>query len=395
MKCCNLNHHRAGQNVEINKARHFVSWCRYDMLPLWSEIGWDAKYGGYFEDLHLDGTPDRSMNRRVRVTSRQVYSFAHASLLGWVDGRKQIAQGIEWLLDKGRDPSKKSGFAHLVGDTGDILDGKHDLYDHAFHILGFSYAARATGDSQILALAKQTLDFVEEALGSKCDAGWLENDMGTLPRRQNPHMHMVEALIALHAASGDTAHLRRAAQIVALLADHWRDAASDTLLEYFDDDWNPVEPLTPEPGHMVEWTWLSHSLRRAGGKLPVDLAHWPDLARRLGASECGLLLDAIHTDGTPAAGTSRLWGQTEWVKSLCALHESGTKQIENRLERVVERIFRHYLILEPAGLWIDKVNSQGDPLSTRVPASIVYHLMSAAAEVQRVFLDQEQGSPSP
>lgn len=371
-------------------AHKFVSWCRYDMLPLWAKAGWDNKNGGFFEELHLNGKPDRTAHRRVRVTSRQVYALAHAHDLGWLDDTGLVSKGIQWLLDKGR-AGNGSGFAHLVDDEGNVLDKKHDLYDHAFHILAFAWASRVTGDSQMLALSQQVLDFVEDALGSSEDAGWMEDTDNTLPRRQNPHMHMVEALIALHAASGNPAHLKRADEVVSLLAERWRDPKSDTLLEYFDAGWNPVEPLTPEPGHMVEWSWLAHSLKRVGGHPPADLSHWPDLAARLGSSECGLLLDAITTDGRPAAETSRLWGQTEWLKSLCALQEAGQNDVKQRLESVCERIFRHYLILEPVGLWIDKVDHAGNPLSTRVPASIVYHLISAAAEVQRVFIDQEKG----
>lgn len=380
-----------GQVVHIQKANEFVSWCRYDMIPLWAGIGWDGKYGGFFEDMHLDGSPDRTVNRRVRVTSRQVYAFAHASRLGWFDGRELVAKGIEWLLDKGRGKDGGPGFTHLVDDAGNEVNNKRDLYDHAFHILGFANAARATGDSQILALARQTLDFVEDALGSSSDVGWQEDTEGTLPRRQNPHMHMTEALIAMYQATEDAAYLRRAGEIISLLQERWVDPTSNTLLEFFDTEWNPVDPRTPEPGHMVEWCWLELSLRRCGAHISTDLSLWPDLAARLGSSQAGLLLDAITTDGMPASDTSRLWAQTEWLKSLCALQDAGTARTAAQMETVAGRIFKHYLILEPAGLWIDKVDRDGNPLSTRVPASIVYHLFSAAAEVHRVFNSQNQG----
>jgi mannose/cellobiose epimerase-like protein (N-acyl-D-glucosamine 2-epimerase family) len=57
---------------------------------------------------------------------------------------------------------------------------------------------------------------------------------------------------------------------------------------------------------------------------------------------------------------------------------------------LIDRIIDQYLTTDVPGLWIDQISLQGAPLSQRVPASIIYHLVSAAAEVERVLISPKQ-----
>ncbi|CAH8242177.1 hypothetical protein VAE122_3400004 [Vibrio aestuarianus] len=50
----------------------------------------------------------------------------------------------------------------------------------------------------------------------------------------------------------------------------------------------------------------------------------------------------------------------------------------------MEHIFVHYLNPALPGLWIDQVDSKGEPLNEHSPASSFYHLFLAFSELLRI-----------
>ncbi len=371
----------------------FVKWCRDDVLPFWHHHGVDHKLGGFYEQLHFDGTPDGQVARRLRVTSRQIYAFSQASILGWMDARALVNWAVDYLVSKPRYGGDEPGFVHLLHPDGTVGDTRRDLYDHAFHILALSWAYRATKDTQILALAQETLAFVDEAMGAP-NGGWQEGLPVQLPRRQNPHMHMFEALLALYEASNDQAILKRLDNIAALLAERFIDPKTGALFEDFNADLTPIRPARVEPGHMAEWCWLLHKhVEIQGGK--------PDgLARTMGQNAGtyapqghGFLLDGFDENGNILTPTRRLWGQTEWLKSMLVRYEAGNLQMAEPVATLLHRLHGSYFDSSLAGLWVDQFDLDGNPMSEHVPASIVYHLVSAAAEAQSVLENMKDMAP--
>ena len=190
--------------------RQLVTWMKRDALPFWSTKGWDARRGGFHERFFFDGTADDLVLRRTRVQWRQIYVLAHASELGWCDGLRLAFQGLERMIEKAWAPDSAPGFVHILAPDGSVAEGKRDAYDHAFAVLALSWLARTTGDAQVRALLDLVLAFCEEKL---TDAnGYLREAIPEeFPRRQNPHMHMLEAMIA-------AARVQPASMRVALVA---------------------------------------------------------------------------------------------------------------------------------------------------------------------------------
>jgi mannose/cellobiose epimerase-like protein (N-acyl-D-glucosamine 2-epimerase family) len=367
------------------QAERYRRWCSAVVLPFWADAGVDLKYGGFYEQLHFDGTPDLGAKRRVRVSSRQIYAFAHASYLGWGDYSELVGWGVDYLVSKTLRVDAEPGFVHMLDAQGKVCDARRDLYDHAFHILAFSWAYRITKDQQILTLAKSTLDFVEEAMASK-SGGWQEGVPANVPRRQNPHMHMFEALLALYEASKDESFLKRAADIITLLCERFIDPKTGWLFEFFDADFAPLHPASIEPGHMAEWCWLLHRYARLCAQSPSVLA--VDMGRhadQLAEQGKGFLLNAFDAKGKARSNARRLWGQTEWLKSMLARYENGDGAMAVQAANLFDRFFNGYIDGQMPGLWMDEFDENGQPLSTHVPASIVYHLVSLGAEADRAI----------
>ena len=56
----------------------------------------------------------------------------------------------------------EKGFARTLARTGEVLDEKPDLYDHAFALFGFAWRHRADeGRGISLAWMHRTLDYIE------------------------------------------------------------------------------------------------------------------------------------------------------------------------------------------------------------------------------------------
>ena len=207
-------------------------------------------------------------------------------------------------------------------------------------------------------------------------------------------MHLLEAFLAWHAATGDRTYLRRAARLVDLFRSHFFDRESWTLGEYFDEAWKPA------PGDRGEWTEPGHHFEWAS--LLVDFAgrsHRDDLAgyaRKLYASAIanglnratGLAYGAVSRDGLPLDRISRSWPQTEAIKAAIALDGTGGPDLKPEIEARVGRLFRWHIDPAPVGLWIDRIDERGRSQATEVPASIFYHLVTALTQ----YLDKTEGT---
>ncbi|MCK5745566.1 MAG: AGE family epimerase/isomerase, partial [Oricola sp.] len=212
--------------------------------------------------------------------------------------------------------------------------------------------------------------------------GWLESDRRETPRRQNPHMHLFEAFLALHRVTGREDFLARANALRVLFGRVFYDPDHGVVREFFDAEWNLKGDDQPvEPGHMLEWSWLLGAYERAGGEGGVEIR------RKLYARARVLGLDpgffGFYDNHSPlnggAHGAKRLWPQTEGLRAALSL---GHKEDAALL---ADNLFRTYLATEVAGLWIDEFDADGRPVAKDTPASIAYHLFEAVAEADAVL----------
>jgi mannose/cellobiose epimerase-like protein (N-acyl-D-glucosamine 2-epimerase family) len=206
-------------------------------------------------------------------------------------------------------------------------------------------------------------------------------------------MHLLEAFLAWHAATGDRTYLRRAARIIDLFRSHFFDADSWTIGEYFDDGWHRAgdgKGDWTEPGHHFEWASLLVDFSARSGQ--ADLAGY---ARKLYASavanglnrSTGLAYGAVSRQGMPLDLVSRSWPQSEAIKASIALDGTGGPDLKPEIEARVGRLFRWHIDPAPVGLWIDRIDERGRSLATDAPASIFYHLVCALTQ----YLDATAG----
>ncbi|MEL6371014.1 MAG: AGE family epimerase/isomerase [Pseudomonadota bacterium] len=357
------------------------TWVIETVLPFWANRCWDNANPGFVEALSLEGEQCAGDARRVRVQARQIYTFATAASEGMLPVGADIAQkGFETYLRQCFPDGLDSGCVHVIAADGTITDNRRDLYDQAFALLAASGMIRLSSDPRAKVLAESVGAFIDQALASDY-GGWQEDSLNTLPRRQNPHMHLFEASMALFAATGDDAWQARAAKIYDLFTNYFFDCDQGLLFEFFADDWSrcPDKGSLIEPGHMMEWAWLlSEFGRRFATDTSNEVRVLHDGALAAIKDPGALLLpNSVRAHSTDKSSSRRLWPQTEHLRALCALDRLGTFDID-RSNAVANAIFHDYIEGMPGGLWCDEVRLDGTRISEKVPASILYHLIECA-----------------
>ena len=345
--------------------------------PLWIARGIDPDNRLFVESLDRSGRPERAASRRLRVQGRQLHCFSRAMAFG--HALPELDQTLDAIAAAAW--SRAGGWIHLLSGDGQPLDTRRDSYDQAFLLFGLAGAAAAGLDRARL-LAEDTVAFVDAVLADPRDGSVREGVPDCLPRRSNPHMHLLEALLAWHRLSGAQHFLDRADQLAGLFAERFLDRDTGTLGEHFTGEWDPAPPphgSSVEPGHHLEWSWLLHRLAQAGGRdLRPEARLLHRWARAHGLDRDGFAIDECDRTGAPRRATRRLWPQTELIKSHVANDEP------DEAARVACRVLDTYLATDPTGLWIDQFDGSGRACASTVPASTLYHLVVAFEELLRV-----------
>lgn len=347
-------------------------WARHKALPFWADTAQDEQ-GGWYEDLSLNREPNTEKIRRLRVQARQIYVYSVAHKMKWYSGHEIIPNSLGFMTQYGLSPDTLPGFIHLLASDYSISNNKRDLYDHAFYLLACGWAYHATGERRALTLANEIADFIDYALLSP-NGGWRESSEGNLPRRQNPHMHLFEACLALYDITKEKRWMNYAHRIFNLFEIHFFDPKNHAINEFFEDDWKIITGLkgqSVEPGHAAEWVWLLKLYEDYSG---VDTSDYAEkLYNRICASKTVFLNDKEHIDGSIIRSTKRLWVQTEFIKAHIAQMARGNTHAENRAVATIKTFFECYL--EDNGTWVDQIDNNGLSISTTIPTSTFYHVM--------------------
>ncbi len=368
-------------------AARLRDWAVGQALPLWANAGFDPKGGRFEERLTLGGLPDVDAPHRLIVQARQIYSYGLASRRGWHHGRALVDEAYTSMVRDFHRPDGRDGWVFSVDRTGAVVDPTRDLYAHAFVLLGVASYVKAGGGREALAVADETLAFLDAHL--QCAGGGYYD---ALPRpdamrRQNPHMHMLEGLLSLWSCSGERRYLERAEKIFDLFAAHFFQPDHGVLGEYYDDDLARMAGVVGdivEPGHHYEWVWLLRWFERESGR---TVGSYADALYRHadahGYDDDGLIMDELLRDGRPHKRSRRTWPITEAIKGNLA---EASHQRPGTLEKVAalaDCLHRWFLTGVAPGGWMDRLDEQGRPATDFMPASTLYHLLCMVDELDR------------
>ncbi|WP_082733793.1 AGE family epimerase/isomerase [Polycladidibacter hongkongensis] len=376
---------------------YLQEWLLQGALPLWWHEGAIRGRGGYAETMALNGKACH-VPLRSRVNPRMVYVFCEGNRLGWQDGWSEAAlHGMAhydsvFKLDAGY-------YGALIDVDGKLIDESFDLYNQAFALLAKASIAERLPEKKEEALgeARALFDYICKNYKHP-EIGFYSDNPAKVPLCSNPHMHMFEACQALELVDADGPWSACADEIVQLCMSRFMRADNGALREFFELDWQAQagdKGREVEPGHLFEWAWLlCNWAERHGDEAAVSAAR-KLYAVALEKGVCpqrDVVVMGIWDDLSPRDPLARLWGQTEWIKStLSMIRHAETAQERATYEQVLPRAvaaLRKYLDAAPKGLWLDKMLEDGSFVEEPSPASSLYHIVSAIAEM-RSFVEAE------
>lgn len=370
-----------------------TAWLRHHALPLWADRGVDHTNGGFYELLTQSGSP-LEQPRRTRLVARQIYVFASAGDVGWLDtaiSRELVGHGLDFLLNRsftGSGPIRSA-----VGPGGEPLRPDFDLYDHAFALFALGTAARLGHRREIVAAVGHDLLDTMVADWKHPLAGFEEAKPPREPLQSSPHLHLLEAFLEWERVAAEPCWREFSDEIVRLALSKFIDPRTGAIGECFDHDWNRSTGEMGrylEPGHHFEWAWLlwrwGLSRSRYNDVFPAVL-RLTEIAETHGINTySGLAMNGIWADLSARDRQSRLWPQTERLKANIAIAESTVGQNrEQALKHASEAAagLRRYFDTDITGLWHETLSDRGHPIPGPARASSLYHILGAVQELDR------------
>ena len=353
------------------------------------ENGWDDQYGGLFEILETDGESRDIPFRRVMVHARQLFVFSRWAKLTGNDHFIANADKIFNFMTSAFWDPKNGGWFSKVNLDGSVKDQKKDLYAHAFILFGLANYKSSLNRKTAQTWIDKTLTIVEYRF-SREDGSFRQElspdfeDLSPMIRSQNPHMHLLEAMLyLLENDKQNPRYLTLVNRLLNLFENKILDNENKLIREYLDQNFKPrlVNSFIIEPGHHYEWAWLLNwsdkvCKSKKYGTLTKTLFNngW-----RIGwDSKNGGVFDGFDCENNQVfLSTKRLWPLLELIKVLSVLSSnSHGDNLSLALEIVLERY------IKPDGTWIERFDQNWAVIDKTMPTSSIYHMAMMILELE-------------
>ncbi|GEL55603.1 AGE family epimerase/isomerase [Acetobacter syzygii] len=366
------------------------NWMVGQALPLWSHAGYDSTRHFYYERLTFDAAPIAVPHLRLMVQARQIATFCMAEHDGLFHAADHALTCLSEVTKRYWRADGQPGWVFAIGADGSPSNGVRDLYAHAFILFAHAWAYRLSGEEALRVVAKQTVEELEKLFAAPVGGFWDAVPLPDAIRRQNPHMHLLEAYLALFEVTADQFYLNRAQALVALALEYFVRPESGLLLEFFNADWQPCKNLghnPVEPGHLFEWSWLFNTYIMLyptdpqKERIQAVAERLYQLGQRYGLKQNGVC-DGILDDGTLSHASTRIWPQTELVRLLACRQKRalGNGAEAGVFKTLTHIFFTHFAPEHLHGGWIDRRAENGQLAVDHMPASSLYHIYGAVRE---------------
>lgn len=374
---------------------------RDNILPFWLRLE-DRLHGGHFAGMDPAGRVDRGAPKSTVFVSRLLWTLS--SVAGALEHDLCLAQAAHtrrFLLDRLRDRQDGAFFWSASREGRPLRTDKH-LYAQAFAIYALSAHARATGDGESLAAAKDLFGLIEArarepaaGYGEAFDSRWRPIDnsrvgcRGIGTRTANSHLHLIEAYTGLLRAWPDSPPRAALGDLLRLFVERFLAGDGTHTHCCLDNRLRPV-PGPISYGHDIEASWLLTDAAEALGEADLT-ARLVSVAKTLansaagGQCEDGGWVSERRSHGAPHP--YRLW----WVQAEAVVGLVNAAILEDDL-RAMARAEATWAFIERAmidrvgGEWYHSVDRHGhpDPKQAKVgPWKEPYHQSRACLEIMR------------
>lgn len=250
------------------------------LLAWWKTNTIDELQGGFYGEVGNDNQALANEPKGIVLNSRILWTFSAAFLLRHEQDDLALAKrAFDYIVTHFYD-APNGGFYWSVTASGEMLDGKKQIYGQAFTIYGLAEYFKATGDEKALELAKETFAYIEQHSFDPNHLGYIEafdQNWQTLAdlrlsdkdlnaeKSMNTHLHIIEAYANLYQVWKDE-RLAKAIKNLLLVFRKYIITESYHLSLFFSVDWRPQSSIISF-GHDIEAAWL---LQECAEKLGDD-----------------------------------------------------------------------------------------------------------------------------
>ena len=356
-------------------------WLTQDALPLWWARGADHAQGGFVDRLTLDGLPAAGFAKRVRVQARQAYVFGLAETRGWMSGADYACQhGLAGLASMRRADGLYR--ASTPGPPAP-LDGMGLLYDQAFVLLALDTGRAVFADARYESEAddlRERLEAFAHPMGGFAEAPGILS-----PLFANPNMHLFESFEAWSEVAADPRWRELTSSQARLALDRLIAPDEGVLYEAYGADWRPPAMRVVWPGHLYEWAYLLLRWRGGDGAARTAAMKLIETAERTGVDRArGVVVFALDGELAPIDRGARLWAQTERLRAVA--HAASLTDEATLWEAAIQAstALEAFLDTPTPGLWRDWMDEAGAFREEPAPASSLYHIVGAIAELEQI-----------
>lgn len=382
------------------ESRRFLQAHVADTLAFYDRHAIDPQ-GGFFHYLKDDGSVYERSHRHLVSATRLVFTQSMAYL--HTGQARYLEQARHALAHLERFRHAQGPLAGLYGWTlrdGQIEDGTVMAYGQAFVLLAMAHAHRVgLCDAPQVAQAYERMEtaFFEPAHQAYADEITPDGELIAY-RGQNANMHMCEACLAAHAATGRTVYLERAQLLIERFVFGLARQSQDLVWEHYRQDWsldhdynrgnrdNIFKPWGFQTGHQTEWAKLL-LIAHAQEPRPAYVSRAAELqnaAWRYGwDAQHGGLIYGFDPDRQPYDTDKYFWVQAESFASAWRLWRVTGDEIFRQQYHAIWAWSWAHMVDHHHGAWFRILAADGSKREdTKSPAGKVdYHTMGACWDV--------------
>ncbi len=234
------------------------------ILPKWYPLSLDKKFGGYFSNLSYDFKILPEQDKMIVTQARHVWALSKVSHFFGENTFKDYAyHGFKFLKDKMWD-EKYGGFYAMRNREGNPSDylgyfEEKRTYGNTFAVYGLAALYEITKDENVLSLAKDCFEWIENFSSDKVYNGYFQfltregepfdknsnhktnavdsNEVGF--KDQNSSIHLLEAYTEFFNVWKSPELEAKLKNILFLIRDIIT-TKDGYLILFFDREWNPV-----------------------------------------------------------------------------------------------------------------------------------------------------------
>ena len=329
--------------------------------------------GGLFHFFRDNGDVyDRHTRHLVSSTRFVITAAMSYRATGNPADLERLHHAMAFVQNVHRHP-ETGGYAWSLdwrGGEKTVLDTTHHAYGLAFVLLAHAHATMAgvstahSGIEETYALLEQRFWEPEHGLyADEANAEWQLSDY----RGQNTNMHLCEALLAAHEATGEVIYLDRAEQLADNICIRQAARADGLIWEHYNADWsvdwdynrddttNIFRPWGFQPGHLAEWAkllLLLNERRPREDHLP-RARHFFDVAMKTSwDAEHGGLFYGFAPDRSPCDTDKYFWVQAEAFAAAARLAVAlNDPQYWEAYDRIWAYAWEHFVDHQHGAWW--------------------------------------------